>query len=135
MKNKHAGFTLMELMIVVAIIGIIAAIAYPSYQQYIERTRRATAAGCLLEMAQFMERFYSTNMTYLAAGNAPALPGCQAELADFYTLGFNAAPTATTYTLQMVPQGNQAGDSCGTLTINQAGTRTPNPTTDPQCWR
>lgn len=135
MKNKHAGFTLMELMIVVAIIGIIAAIAYPSYLQYIERTRRATAAGCLLEMTQFMERFYSTNMTYLANGNAPVLPGCQAELAAFYTLGFNGAPTATTYTLQMAPQGNQAGDACGTLSINQAGTRTPDPTTSPQCWR
>lgn len=128
MKNKHAGFTLMELMIVVAIIGFIAAIAYPSYQQYIERTRRAAAAGCLLEMAQFMERFYSTNMTYLNGAAAPALPGCQAELAAFYTLGFSVAPnapTATTFRLEMVPQGSQAADTlCATLTIDQAGTRT-----------
>jgi type IV pilus assembly protein PilE len=123
MKKVNLGFTLIELMVVLAIIAIIAAIAYPSYNQSIMRTRRAAAGGCLHELTQFMERFYSTNMTYANAVLQPS------------TFQFNVVPAANTYSIDATPIGPQVADPCGTLNINELGTKIPDPVVSPQCWR
>lgn len=131
----EAGFTLIELLIVIAIIGILAVIAVSTYQDQIVKSRRAAAAACLQEGAQFMERYYTTNLTY---ANATA-PACDAEVATHYAApSFVGTPAAKTYTLRIVPSGAQAARDtlCGALTINQQGVRGESGTASSadQCW-
>jgi type IV pilus assembly protein PilE len=135
--HHQAGFTLIEIMIVVLIIGVLMAIAYPNYQNHIIKTRRAAVAGCLVEQSHFMERYYTTNLTYVGA----ALPngGCKQDLTNFYTVSIvTAATTARTYTVQAVPKNQQASrdTKCGTLTLNQLGTKTESGSASgySECW-
>ena len=124
------GFTLIELMVVVAIVAILAAVAFPSYNSHVMKSRRAAAATCLMERAQFMERYYTTNLTYV---DAPAPAQCP-DIAAFYNVSFVEAPTARAYTLRAVPQAAQAqrDTKCGTLTLTATGQRGAASTTG--CW-
>ena len=126
-RHRNRGFTLLELMIVVMIVAILAALAISGYDYATRKTRRAAAQGCLTETAQGLERYYTTHMTYVGA----TLPVCSADVRQYYTVAFAAGePTASTYTLSAVPQGPQARDTCGTMTLNDRTQKTP--ATD--CW-
>jgi type IV pilus assembly protein PilE len=134
------GFTLIELMITVAVIAILAAVALPSYQQYVVRTQRSAATACLVEMGQFMERVYLSNLRYdQNAGAATALPNtdCRDRTAARYTIAL-AAVAQRTFSLTAAPKGAQASadTGCATLSLNQAGTRgVSGSDTVAHCWR
>jgi type IV pilus assembly protein PilE len=126
--RHHAGFTLIELMIVVAIVAILAAIALPAYTSYITRTRRVAAEGCLSEYANYMERYYTTNLSYKAA-TLPSLDcaGVQRTGTDYQYDLPSSSLSVSSYSLTATPINTQAtrDTRCGTLSLNQTGARSP----------
>lgn len=124
--RRQSGFTLIELMVVVLVLGVLAGLAYASYENATIASRRKAAAACLLEGSQFMERYYTTELSYKDAV-LPAL-SCQTDLAGQYTIAL-AASNATTYSMTATPvsgsrQATKDGAKCGTLGLNQSGTKT-----------
>lgn len=117
--RRHAGVTLLELMIVVVIVGILAAIAYPSYQDQVRKSRRADGKGALLQTAQQLERCYTRFARYNDGNCGVALPVVSPE--GFYQVSA-AALTASSFTLDATPQNDQAYDAeCGTLRLDHTG--------------
>ncbi len=81
LTGSTAGFTLIELMIVVAIIGILVAVAIPNFLKAMDKARYTRCVQALSGLKVAEEMYISDNNTYIALADVEKLgmymiPGC-----------------------------------------------------------
>ncbi len=158
-RGAVAGFTLIELMIVVVLASIIAMIAGPSYQSDVVRSTRSAARQVLMEAAQYLERNFTTAGCYdftdatacrnrdgAATPQPASLLRAPSEGRQSYEVTWALAGDGMGYTLTATPCGAvgascPAGSDasfndadCGSLTLTQTGLRGAGGSVN-TCWQ
>lgn len=131
-KKQYAGFTLIEMMMVIAIMAILVTIVVPSYQDYMRKGKRSDGVSGLLKMQLSQEKWRANNTTYATFANL----GSPTTEHGYYVLSV-ANNTATGYIGKATAQGEQAKDTEGgtsckvlTMTVSSSGVvRSPS-----DCW-
>lgn len=151
LKNTMAGFTLIELMIVVVIVAILAVLTTPSFVEQANRARRADGRAFLMDLMSRQERFYTQFASYARniTGDVCAQSSCGLGLAANlsperrYTATIEATPAncapdgtlCTGYTLTVTP-ADWTDERCGSLTLTDAQEKGASVAgAEDYCWR
>ena len=124
-EQKQQGVTLIELVFAVTIVGILVAIAYPSYENSQIRSRRSSAQAHLMDIAQQQQQYLLDARSYASSLAALSMTTpTRVSLSYTITITATAGPPPTfTATATPIARTSQASDV--TLSINNAGSKTP----------
>jgi len=134
--QKQAGFSLIELVIVVAIIGILAGIVFQTYQKQVDESRRADAQTSLLDVAGRLERCYTELHSYSQCEEDDVVSFPVTSDDGHYQI--TGSLDRGSFTLTARPQELQAtrdGDNCSALTLTHTGRKDAEGEQADDCWR
>lgn len=131
-RPASAGFTLIELMVVVVIGAVLVTIAVPAYTSQVRKSRRTEARTALLDLASREERFMSTNMTYTNIPSDLGYSGSAFPItvgSSYYSLaapvivaaGANAPATFTVSATPVSGSGQDKDTICASFKVDSTG--------------
>lgn len=105
MNNTRAGFSLIELLVVISIIGVLAAVLLPNMVAMRQRARDSQVKQSLGQLKSALRLYYNDYQTYPPNSEAGDMVACGTDGTEVCASGEPLTRGGTTY-MQAVPSGH-----------------------------
>ncbi len=121
--RDQAGFTLIEIMIVVAVIGVLAAIAYPSYQQYVIKSKRVDMMSEMQNIASEVQSRKLAQGRYGGIVLTDLTVNYPRQGTALYRVAITPTPLTSQWSITATPIVSKQMANDGSLTLNYQGNK------------
>ena len=144
--QSAAGYTLLEMMMVLVIAGVLYFIALPGYEYALLKSTRAVARSILFDVTARQEQYFINHKRYATSMASLGLPqpyyiSAQAEAVQQTAAAYRVEleiDAGAYVAVQAIPLNRQAADSnCMTYRLTRIGVRTVSGTqagSPSTCW-